>query len=128
MAHRSPIDAFLLENSDVISFHCYEPLDQMRERIDLLATLGRPLICTEFMARPVGSRFETHLPLMKEKKVAAVAWGFVAGKSQTNYPWDSWKKTYTAEPPEWFHDILRSDGSYYKPAEVEFLKQHLLSK
>lgn len=32
-------------------------------------------------------------------------WGFVAGKSQTIYPWDSWKKTYTAEPELSFHDI-----------------------
>jgi hypothetical protein len=126
LAKRSPIDAFMLENSDVISFHCYDPADKMTERIALLNALGRPLLCTEYMARPVGSRFETHLPLMKEKKVIAIAWGFVAGKSQTNYPWDSWKKTYTAEPPEWFHDVFRADGSAYRPAEVAFLKKLLL--
>lgn len=122
---RSPINAFMLENSDVISFHSYEPLEKMRARIDLLEQLGRPLLCTEFMARPQGSRFETHLPLMKERKVAAIAWGFIAGKSQTNYPWDSWKKTYTAEPPEWFHDVLRADGTPYKPEEAAFLRKLL---
>jgi hypothetical protein len=120
-----PSNAFMLENSDVISFHCYDPLDQMRARIETLEKLGRPLLCTEYMARPQGSRFETHLPLLKQKKVAAIAWGFIAGKSQTNYPWDSWKKTYTAEPPEWFHDVLRADGSAYQPDEVAFLKKLL---
>lgn len=124
-ANRSPMNAFVLENSDVISFHCYDPADKMRERIDELAKLGRPLVCTEYMARPNGSRFETHLPLMKERGVAAIAWGFIAGKSQTNYPWDSWKKTYTAEPPEWFHDVLRADGSAYRPEEAAFLRKTL---
>jgi hypothetical protein len=122
---QSPINAYMLEQSDVISFHSYDPLEKMRERIELLEKLGRPILCTEFMARPQGSRWETHLPLMKEKNVAAIAWGFIAGKSQTNYPWDSWKKTYTAEPPEWFHDILRADGTAYKPDEIAFLKRTL---
>lgn len=121
----SPINVYMLEQSDLISFHSYEPLEKTRERIEVLEKLGRPILCTEFMARPAGSRFETHLPLMKQKNVAAIAWGFIAGKSQTNYPWDSWKKTYTAEPPEWFHDVLRADGSAYRPAEVEFLKRTL---
>lgn len=124
----SPINVFMLEHSDVISFHSYDPVGKMRERIQTLGKLGRPLLCTEFMARPRESRFETCLPLLKEKNVAAIAWGFIAGKSQTNYPWDSWEKTYTAEPPEWFHDVLHADGRPYKPDEVEFLKAHLLPK
>src|SRR6185369_11437050 len=124
----SPINAFLLENSDVISFHSYEPLDRMRARIETLEKLGRPLLCTEYMARPQGSRFETHLPLLKEKKVAAMAWGFIEGKSQTNYPWDSWTTTYTGEPPEWFHDLLHTDGRPYRASEVDFVKRTLLAR
>lgn len=125
---RSPINAFMLEHSDVISFHCYDPVEPMRSRIEILEKLGRPILCTEYMARPRESRFETHLPMMKDKHVAAIAWGFIAGKSQTNYPWDSWSKVYTAEPPEWFHDVLRADGSAYKPDEVAFLKRTLQAK
>lgn len=124
----SPINAFMFEHSDVISFHCYDPLDKLRARIETLEKLGRPLLCTEYMARPQGSRFETHLPLLQEKKVAAMAWGFIEGKSQTNYPWDSWTKTYTAEPPEWFHDLLHTDGRPYRQTEVDFLKKALLSR
>lgn len=121
----SPINAFMFDQSDVISFHCYNPLEVTRQRIALLERYERPMLCTEFMARPTGSRYETHVPLMKQKGVAAIAWGFIAGKSQTNYPWDSWKKTYTAEPPEWFHDLLHADGRPYRPEEVAFLKQAL---
>jgi hypothetical protein len=42
------------------------------------------------MARPRGSTFEAVLPVLKQEKVGAYNWGFVSGKSQTIYPWDSW--------------------------------------
>ena len=73
-----------------------------------LSRYGRPLLCTEYMARPAGSTFDPHPRLLKPSTVAAYNWGFVAGKTQTIYPWDSWKKAYTAEPPVWFHDIFRT--------------------
>ena len=60
---------------------------------------------------------------LKEQKVAAYNWGFVDGKTQTIYPWDSWEKQYTSEPSPWFHDIFRRDGTPYDPAEVEYIKR-----
>jgi hypothetical protein len=60
----------------------------------------------------------------RKYKVAAYNWGFVAGKTQTNLPWDSWQKPYTdREPAMWFHDIFNFDGKPYRPEEVEFIKQ-----
>ena len=53
----------------------------------------------------------------------AYNWGFVAGKTQTQYPWDSWQKQYTSEPPVWFHEILRPDGTAYRAEEVELIRQ-----
>jgi hypothetical protein len=48
-----------------------------------------------------------------------INWGFVAGKTQTIYPWDSWQKPYTLQPPEiWFHDLLQQDGTPYRQREV----------
>jgi len=82
----------------------------------------RPILCTEYMARPVGSRFDPNLGYLKQQGVAAYNWGFVAGKTQTIYPWDSWTQTYTNEPPVWFHDIFRADGSAYRPAEVNYIR------
>jgi hypothetical protein len=75
------------------------------------------------MARPQGSTFDPILGYFKEQKVGAYNWGFVSGKSQTIYAWDSWKKEYTAEPPVWFHDIFRADGKPYRPEEVEYIKK-----
>ncbi len=119
------VNRFMLDNADVISFHCYDPLEKVQQLVDSLKKLGRPIMCTEYMARPNNNRFENILAYFKQEGVAAYNWGFVAGKSQTNYPWDSWEKAYAAEPPEWFHDILKSDGSAYRLEEVHFLKRVL---
>lgn len=119
----SEMESLQLGNSDVITFHSYEPPDEMKRRIVSLRRLGRPVICTEYMARPRGSTFAANLPLLKSEKVGAYNWGFVNGKSQTIYPWDSWEKVYTAEPPVWFHDIFRQDGSPYDAKEVALIKQ-----
>ena len=59
---------------------------------------------------------------LKEEKVGAFNWGFVSGKTQTIYPWDSWEKAYTAEPPIWFHDIFRKDGTPFDSKEVAYIK------
>ncbi len=118
----APMARFCAEQSDVITFHSYTPLPELKTRVEHLRQFNRPLLCTEYMARPVGSTFETILPFFKEQRIGAYNWGFVDGKSQTIYPWDSWQKPYTAEPPVWFHDIFRKDGSAYRKEEVELIK------
>jgi hypothetical protein len=114
-----------LELSDIISFHNYEPAVNFEQEVKWLESYHRPLICTEYMARPRGSTFESILPVAKEYKVAAINWGFVAGKSQTYLPWDSWEKPYVngREPKVWFHDIFRKNGKPYLPAETAFIKK-----
>jgi hypothetical protein len=74
------------------------------------------------MARPVGSTFDPILGYLKGERVGAYSWGFINGKSQTIYPWDSWKKKYTEEPAIWFHDILRKDGTPYDAKEVAYIR------
>lgn len=116
------IEKVQLEQSDVISFHCYDGLDDLKIWVNNLRPLGRPLICTEYMARPNGSEFDPILGYFAEQKIGAYNWGFVAGKSNTIYPWDSWQKPYAAEPPVWFHDIFRPDGTPYRQAEVDYIR------
>ncbi|MCW3073688.1 MAG: hypothetical protein JWP69_757 [Flaviaesturariibacter sp.] len=124
----SVIDNYMFTHSDVISFHCYADKAGMEIRIEQLKRYGRPMFCTEYMARPFGSTFEDILPLFKDAGIGAYSWGFVAGKSQTHCPWDSWEKTYENEPELWFHDIFRSNGEAYMKEEVEFLQQFLKNK
>jgi hypothetical protein len=119
----SAMTRFQLDESDVISFHSYDPLARLKGRVESLRRLGRPLICTEYMARPNGSTFDPVLGSLKEQRIGAYNWGFVAGKTQTIYPWDSWQKTYTAEPKVWFHDIFRKDGTPFDPSEVAYIKR-----
>lgn len=114
---------FILKNSDIITFHNYETPDKLEAQIEELEELHRPLICTEYMARPAGSRFETCLPVFAEHHVGAINWGLVQGKTNTIYGWDDVQPD-GKEPDVWFHDILRPDGTPFSPAEVEFLKQH----
>ena len=121
----SPMAKEQLELSDVISFHTYDPPAKFEAMVKWLETYHRPLICTEYMARPQGSTFEAILPIAKKYKVAAMNWGFVAGKSQTYLPWDSWQKPYVngRVPEVWFHDIFHEDGKPYRPAETAFIRQ-----
>jgi hypothetical protein len=118
-----PIEKVSIDQSDVISFHNYDSAQEFEKRIKQLQQYDRPLICTEYMSRGNGSFFEGSLPIAKKYNVGAINWGLVDGKSQTIYPWDSWKKTYTSEPKLWFHDIFRKDGTPYKQAEVDLIKQ-----
>lgn len=112
-----------VEQSDVISFHNYGWPEEFARRVKQLEGYGRPLICTEYMARGNGSTIDGVLPLAKKLDVGMVNWGFVDGKSQTIMPWDSWQRPYTLQPPTlWFHDLLHADGTPYRQREAEILR------
>ena len=116
----SPVEKIQLDNSDVVTFHNYDKPEEFEKRIRWLQAWHRPILCTEYMARPRGSTFQAILPIARKYNVAAINWGFVAGKTQTYLPWDSWQHLYTDRPPEmWFHDILNPNGTPYAPAEVD---------
>jgi hypothetical protein len=120
----SAIEKIQVEQSDIISFHNYDKPAEFEKRVQWLQQYKRPILCTEYMARANGSTFEGILPIAKKYKVAAFNWGFVAGKTQTWLPWDSWQKPYIGDrqPTVWFHDIFRSNGTPYNQAEVDLIK------
>lgn len=118
------LERIQLRESDILTFHNYDWPESFRAEIEWLRRFHRPILCTEYMARSVGSTFDTILPIAKKEHVAAINWGFVAGKTQTYYPWESWQHPYVhSEPPVWFHEVLRADGTPYRPAEVDLIKQ-----
>ena len=114
-----------IRNSDVITFHNYGWPEEFKAEVAWLKKkYNRPIICTEYMARSIGSTFDGILPIAKQEKVAAINWGFVAGKTQTFYPWESWQHPYILDqPPIWFHEVLRGDGTPYRQAEVDLIRQ-----
>lgn len=122
-----PIETLMVTESDIISFHNYDSAATFEKNIVELQRYGRPILCTEYMARGNNSTFQGSLPIAKKHNVGAYNWGLVDGKSQTKYAWDSWKKKYSGEPPIWFHDIFRKDGTPYKKDEVELIK-HLTGR
>jgi len=125
------------DHSDVITFHCYNGgrLEQTIIQHQEIG-MGRPIICTEYMARELGTTFQHSLPIFKKHLVGCYNWGFVAGKSQTHWNWASVSKLEELrkqgavlkpgdpipEPELWFHDIFRIDGSPFDQKEVNFIK------
>jgi hypothetical protein len=120
----SPMEKIQLDDSDVISFHRYDPADDFERRVKSLTRYRRPILCTEYMARPRGGTFESTLSVAKKYKAGAINCGFVQGKTQTYLPWDSGQHPDVEHPPEvWFHDIFYSDGKPYLQDEVDFIRR-----
>ncbi len=53
--------------SDVISFHSYRPLAELKKDVESLKRYRRPMLCTEYMARPAGSTFDPVLAYLKDR-------------------------------------------------------------
>lgn len=117
---------FQLDNSDVITYHDYTDR-HMIVADSLLKATGKPLVCTEYMARTRNSHFANSLPGMKERGIIAVNWGLVQGKSNTIYAWDTPMKD-GGEPKVWFHDIFRPDGRPYDPSETALIRRLTLGR
>ncbi|MBV9321175.1 MAG: cellulase family glycosylhydrolase [Mycobacterium sp.] len=118
----SLISDIQLDNSDVITFHNYSNPASFESRIGELAPLGRPILCTEYLARTLGSTVDGILPIAKRYNVGALNWGLVAGKTQTYFPWDSWDHPYKSMPEVWFHDLLQPDGRPYQDTEIQTIR------
>ena len=98
--------------------------DDSEEAEYLRKLSGRPLLCTEYMARPIGSTFDPLLGYFKEEKIGCHCWGFVAGKSNTIFAWKTWQEPEpNPEPKVWFHDIFRTDGTPFDAKEVEYIQK-----
>jgi Domain of unknown function (DUF3472)/Domain of unknown function (DUF5077)/Glycosyl hydrolases family 2, TIM barrel domain len=120
--HLDVLNAWQLAHSDVITYHNYSGPEGHQRCIDSLRKYGRPLICTEYMARLRNSTFFNIMPLLKRENIAAINWGLVTGKTNTKYAWDM-PMPDGAEPKVWFHDIFRPDGTPFDPKETAFIKQ-----
>ena len=119
----SRLNEILSRESDIITFHQYAKAEALQAMIDNLKKLGRPVICTEWMARTLGSLFKLHLPIFLSENVGCMHWGLVNGKTQTHYAWGS--KAGAPEPEIWFVDLYHNDHTPYDPKELAILKWHI---
>ena len=115
------LNQLIVDQSDIISFHCYEPREKLTAVINALTTHGRPLLCTEWLARSAGSTVDL-LSVFKDAGVGAINWGLVDGRTQTRFPWRSWAELVNNDEP-WFHELLHSDGTAYDAQEVETFRR-----
>jgi hypothetical protein len=116
----SALNRTLLGRSDVISFHSYSPRKPLLATIEHLKRYDRPLLCTEWMARTLGSPVRL-IDVLADENVSAWCWGLVDGRSQTRYSWTSWFKR-PDENARWFHDLLHADGRPYDETEAVQLR------
>lgn len=115
------LNEFQLANSDIISYHQYSDEVSHANFIKPFQAMNRPMICTEYMARKRGSRFDNIMPLLKANNIGAINWGLVDGKSNTKYAWND-PLPDGSEPSLWFHEVFRKDGTPYKQEEVDLIK------
>jgi hypothetical protein len=119
----SPLNQLMLSESDVVSFHSYARPDAVAAQVTALQQYGRPLLCTEYLARSGGNTFQTVLPIFEAQEVGAYNWGLVSGKTQTIYSWISWATMDPAAADPWFHDVFHPDGRPYDPEEVALIRE-----
>lgn len=118
--------------SDVITFHTYtrpgfETANRNSLGWDFLTELdwarawGRPMLCTEWLARPFGNTIEAILPFYERYHIGWFVWGLCAvGPAQYQFPW-GWPMG--SPPPEkWFHCLLYPDGTPYSAEEILMIR------
>ena len=126
----TPVQAYCQEQSDVITYHCYENLDDHVQILHRLKEHGRPILNTEWLARPLGNDVQTLFPLFWLERIGCVCWGFVAGMYQTYEPWNwIWEKYEKGELPDadftkWLHDLYRPSHRPYDPKEIEIIQKY----
>ena len=106
-----------IDSSDVISFHNYGSVDDLKAQVEYLRQFERPIVCTEWLARKNNSIPQTHLAAFKAMHVSCINWGLVRGKTNTIFPWGT--EENATEPERWFHDIFWPNGRPYDQEEVD---------
>lgn len=127
----SPVEQFALDNSDIITYHCYKPLEEHIKVIERLKKEERPIINTEWLDRAFGNDVFSCFPLFCKEKIGCINWGFVAGKYQTYEIKEStWQKYENGTLPDyvdftkWVHDLYRPSHRPYDPREIELIRKY----
>ena len=123
------VEQYALDNSDIVSYHCYRNYNVHIKIIKRLKKEGRPIMNTEWLGRCFGNDVFSLFPLFYLEKIGCYNWGFVAGKYQTYEPWKgTWQRYESGENTDvdftkWFHDLYRPNHRPYDPKEIKLIKE-----
>jgi len=116
------LNDIILENSDIITFHCYDTAVKTKDRMNQYLSYGRPVICTEWMNRVARSKIEGILHLFRENNVGSMLWGLINGKTQTHLSWGH-RPEHLPYKGEWQHDLYHGDFTPYDDNEINIIKE-----
>jgi len=122
------VQQYALHHSDLISYHSYANYATNVQIISTLKQYGRPILCTEWLARGIQNTVQELFPLFYLEKIGCYNWGFVVGKYQTHEPWNNIWEQYEQgmwqdfDFTKWFHDLYRMNHRPYDPKEIELIK------
>lgn len=114
------LNKLCLLRSDIITFHNYGPPAGLEAEITRLQSFGRPVICTEWLNRPLDSTVAGCLPVFERTGAGCLHWGLVNGKTQTHLGW-GWRPG-RGEPEKWQHDLFHGDHRPYDAAELDLFR------
>jgi hypothetical protein len=116
----SPMSRRILDLSDVVSFHGYDQLPGIQNKLMICREYDRPILCTEWLHRQSGNTVERILPTFQARQIGTYNWGLVFGRTQTYMPWGS--KANDPVPSLWQHDLLHQDGRPFRAEELDLIR------
>lgn len=121
------IELRALELSDIVSFHCYQPVDDLVGIIEALREdYGRPIINSEWLNRIFENSIHRIMPIFYLENIGSFHWGLIQGYSQTYEPVLPIYDMADADPKYdtrlWMHDLYHFNGRPYDKSEIELIQ------
>lgn len=123
----SSIERRAIELSDIVTYHCYGCIQNVKFVNEQLKWFHRPLMNTEWLHRPLHNYVQDVLPYYAEEKVGSFHWGLVNGYAQFHEPWEFLRpkaEELGLDIDAWQHDIFNKDFTPYDEAEIALFEAY----
>ena len=123
-ARSTRLSGFNCASRTLLRFTTTVGRSHLKREVAWLRRFHRPVICTEYMARPAGSTFDTILPIARQERRRRHQLGIRGRQDADVFALGVGKHPYIlSQPPVWFHEVLHPDGTPYRQAEVDLIRQ-----
>lgn len=122
------VEQYVLDESDIVSYHYYGDYASHVKIIKRLQRKGRPVINTEWLARCLYNDVFSNFPLFYLEKIGCYNWGFVQSRFQGEEPWEGLWQQYESgqntnfDFTKWFHGLYRRSHRPYDPKEIKLIR------